>query len=96
MKQQNPKNQRKPHSPEEELFLIEFGKAVRQARKARDWSQETTGFKVGSSRYYISEVELGKRTLCSKKKGQLMKALGFTCTMTISLCSKWVDDDSVE
>lgn len=96
MKHENAKKQRPPLSPQHKQFLIEFGKAVRNARDARHWSQEKLGFKVGSSRYYISDVELGKRPICTTKQSLLMQVLGFTCTMSVILSDNWVDDDSVQ
>jgi transcriptional regulator with XRE-family HTH domain len=51
------------YSGEEQKLLREFGRRVRVARKARDWTQEELAGEVGVDRTYIGGVERGERNL---------------------------------
>ncbi len=95
MKQKKTKKERLALSPEQQHFLIAFGIAVREARKARKLTQEKLGQNIGSNSSYISGVENGKIPLCSEKIGQLMKELGFTFDISITFSDNWKEKDGL-
>ena len=57
-------------------FLKGFGRAVREARERRGWSQEELGFEADLDRTYVSGIERGVRNPTLKIVLVLARALG--------------------
>lgn len=53
-----------------------FGRAVREARAARSWSQEQLGAAAGLDRTYISGLERGTRNPSLLTQERIAAALG--------------------
>ena len=51
------------YTGDQRKLLREFGRRVREAREARDWTQEDLAAEVGVDRTYIGGVERGERNL---------------------------------
>lgn len=58
------------------LVLREFGRRVRDARKARGWTQEVLAEKARLDRTYLGGVERGERNLALLNVNKLALALG--------------------
>jgi len=56
--------------------LTAFGKAVRQLRKARGFSQEAFADECGIDRSYMGGVERGERNIALINIGKIVTALG--------------------
>lgn len=63
------------YSPHEHAILQEFGRRVRNAREARDWSQEDLAEKAQLDRTYVGAVERGERNLSLLSINKLARAL---------------------
>jgi transcriptional regulator with XRE-family HTH domain len=57
---------------------LEFGKRIREARRARGWTQEVLGEKVDLDRTYIGGIERGERNIGLCNINNLALALGST------------------
>jgi transcriptional regulator with XRE-family HTH domain len=56
----------------------QFGKRVRELRKAKGLSQEELAFKAGIHRTYIGGIERGERNPSLKNIASIAKALGIS------------------
>ncbi|MBR7793854.1 helix-turn-helix transcriptional regulator [Undibacterium sp. FT147W] len=63
-----------------------FGIAVRQARDARQWSQEVLAEKANLNRSYIGEIERGKVIPSLVTMEKLAQALGFRMSELLARC----------
>lgn len=64
------------YTPTKQAILREFGRRVRRARNARDWSQLELAEKADLSRSYVGAVERGERNLGLLNVNKLALALG--------------------
>ena len=64
------------YSKAKKAVLSEFGRRVRSAREALDWSQEQLADKAQLDRTYIGGVERGERNLALLNVNKLAVALG--------------------
>ncbi len=53
------------YTEQEQAILIKLGNAIREARKAKGWSQEELAFQAGLDRTYIGSVERGERNIAA-------------------------------
>jgi len=51
------------YSKDERSFLLRVGKAIREAREKKGWSQEELGFQSRVHRTYVGAVERGERNV---------------------------------
>ena len=65
-----------PPSEQKPVFLVVFGKAVRQYRTERGYSQEGFGDACGIDRSYIGGVERGERNLALANIMKIIMTLG--------------------
>lgn len=63
-------------SNNQEQFLIDFGKRVRELRKEKGLTQESVAKLCGFQRPYLSDVERGRRNLSAKNMSRLAATLG--------------------
>ncbi len=63
-------------SNEQEQFLIDFGRRVRNLRKGKGLTQETVAQMCGFQRPYLSDVERGRRNISAKNMNILATTLG--------------------
>ena len=59
------------------------GHVLLGARKARGWSQQVLGDKVGVTAEFISLVERGKREVTPEKLVEIAKALGIEASVLL-------------
>lgn len=62
--------------PEKDVVLLEFGQRVRDARRARGWTQEGLAEEADLSRTYVGGIERGERNLALFNINKLALALG--------------------
>ncbi len=60
----------------------EFGKAIRERRKALGYTQAYLAEYSGLSVSFISELENGKKTIQLEKAVQMANLLGLDCSLT--------------
>ena len=60
----------------------DFGAAIRQARRAHDWSQAQLAARAGVGRPWLSELETGKRTAELGRALAVLDALDLGLTFT--------------
>lgn len=65
-----------PPLEERPAVLLAFGRAVREARKARGFSQEAFADRCGIDRSYMGCVERGERNLALVNIDKIINALG--------------------
>lgn len=58
-----------------DVYLKQVGKRIRQARKARDMSQESLALAADLDRSYIGGVERGERNIAVVNLGKIASAL---------------------
>lgn len=58
------------------MIQIEFGKRVRELRKATGLSQEKFALKIGMDRTYYASVESGKRNISLQNIEKIAKGFG--------------------
>ena len=58
-----------------DVYLKQAGKRIRQARKARDMSQESLALAADLDRSYIGGVERGERNIAVVNLGKIASAL---------------------
>lgn len=63
-------------SNNQEQFLIDFGKRVRELRKEKGLTQESVAKLSGFQRPYLSDVERGRRNISAKNMSRLAATLG--------------------
>lgn len=63
------------YTRQERAILSAFGKRVRAAREARDWSQEDLAHEAGLDRTYVGGVERGERNVALLNLNRLAAAL---------------------
>lgn len=61
---------------DEQVYTNALGKAVRELRKAKDYSQESFADAVGLHRTYMGAVERGEQNLTLKNLVRVAKTLG--------------------
>lgn len=73
-------------------MLLAFGKAVRQARKARGLSQEDFADRCGIDRSYMGSVERGERNLALVNIEKIVQALGLAYSEFFKALDAQVDE----
>jgi len=63
-------------SNNQEQFLIDFGKRVRELRKEKGLTQESVAKRCGFQRPYLSDVERGRRNISANNMSRLAATLG--------------------
>lgn len=71
---------------------LAFGRALRELRKQRRYSQEVLAFESGLDRTYISSLELGQRSPTLNTMVSLSKALEVTLAHLITLTQARLDE----
>ncbi|MFZ2898936.1 MAG: helix-turn-helix transcriptional regulator [Saprospiraceae bacterium] len=64
------------YTEQEQAILIKLGNAIREARKAKGWSQEELAFQAGLDRTYIGSVERGERNIAALNLVKIAAVLG--------------------
>lgn len=64
------------YSNKEKLILRDFGRRVRAARTALDWSQEDLAERTRLDRTYIGGIERGERNVSLLNMNKISIALG--------------------
>jgi transcriptional regulator with XRE-family HTH domain len=64
------------YTEQEQAILIKLGYAIREARKAKGWSQEELAFQAGLDRTYIGSVERGERNIAALNLVKIAAVLG--------------------
>jgi transcriptional regulator with XRE-family HTH domain len=64
------------YTEQEQAILIKLGNAIREARKAKGWSQEELAFQAGLDRTYIGSVERGERNIAALNLVKIATVLG--------------------
>lgn len=67
-------------------LTLQFGKAVREAREARGWSQEALAEQAELNRSYLGEVERGRAMPSLATVAKLAYALGLPTSHLLARC----------
>ena len=67
--------------------LVKFGRAVRQLREAKGWSQEELAEYADLHRNYVSSLERGERNVALVNVIKLAEALKIKASELLSLAS---------
>jgi len=65
-----------PYTRQEQAILAAFGRRIREARKARGWTQEDLAYEAELDRTYIGGIERGERNIALLSLNKLAVALG--------------------
>jgi transcriptional regulator with XRE-family HTH domain len=69
-------------------FVHLFGRAVREQREARGWSQELLAERADLNRSYLGEVERGSAIPSLATAAKLASALGIPLSGLLSRCEQ--------
>jgi transcriptional regulator with XRE-family HTH domain len=64
------------YTRQEQAILVAFGRRIRAAREARDWTQEDLAYEAELDRTYIGGIERGERNIALLSLNKLAMALG--------------------
>ncbi len=65
-----------PYSKEERRVLEEFGRRIRDARDAHEWTQDELASRAGLDRTYVGAIERGERNVALLNINKLALTLG--------------------